>query len=275
MKPVNDVKQDMLDAERSEQMVWSELYRNADSGTKKQLGISIEKYLDADCLVMRAMPAWFLNRVIGLGLEQIVTEQDIDNLIDQYHSNEVPIGISLCPSMEAEKIERWLIERGFSIANYWVKMVRDNSPPKPSNSTLRVDLASPDQAGIVAKIVKSGFELDEKLSSIFGTAVNSKSNRVYIAWDKDIPASVGMLTVVGDVGHLNTAATLPEFRGRGGQGAIMAKRIQDGIDLGCRRFVTETWDPGNEINHSYNNMLRHGFKLAYKRPNWTYDIPLK
>ena len=275
MRPVNDVSEVMLDTERSEQTVWSELYRNADRDKKNQLGISIEKVLDADCLIMRNMPTWFLNRVIGLGLEQPVTEQDIDDLIDLYHRNEVPMGISLCPGAETEEIERWLIERGFFIANNWVKMLRDVSPPIPSNSTLRVELARPDQSGIVAEIVKIGFELDEKLSSIFGTAVSSSNNRVYIAWDNDVPASVGMLTVVKNVGHLNTAATLPEFRGQGGQGAIMAKRIQDGIELGCRCFVTETWDPGDEINHSYNNMLRHGFKLAYKRPNWTHDVPLK
>lgn len=261
----------VLDAERSEQLAWSELYRIADNETKELMGISSHKYLDADCIMMTSVPAWFLNRVIGLGLEQPITEQDIDQLVDLYHDSGVPIGISLCPETQTDRIDRWLANRGFSIANHWVKMVRGTTPPKPSNCSLRVELATPDQAGIVADIVKTGFELDEKLGSLFGAAVYSRRNRVYIAWDNDIPAAVGMLTLAGDVGHLNTAATIPEFRGRGGQGAIMARRIHDGIELGCKRFVTETWEPGDEINHSYNNMLRHGFELVYKRPNWVLE----
>lgn len=263
----------ILDAERSEQAVWSELYKAIDAETKQQLGASSQKFLDADCLIMSGFPVWFLNRVIGLGLEQSVTEDDIDQLIALYHGSDVPIGISLCPNIQTTQITRWLTDRGFAIANQWVKMARGISPPQHSNSLLRVEPARPDQADIVADIVKTGFELDEALGPVFGVPVHSENNRVYIAWDGDTPAAVGTLSLYGDVGHLNTAATLPEFRGRGAQGAIMVRRIQDGIQLGCKGFVTETWDPGESTNHSYNNMLRHGFELAYKRPNWVLERP--
>lgn len=261
-----------LDAERSEQAVWSGLYQGVDNETGRQLGLSCEKYLDADCLMMTGIPAWFFNRVVGLGLEESVTEEDINKLIEQYHGKKVPIGISLCPDGRTEQISHWLQGKGFSIANQWVKMVRDTAPPRPSISSLRVEPATQAQAEIVADIIQTGFELNVELKPLFASIIHTANNHVYIAWDDDVPAAVGILTLVGNTGHLNTAATLPAFRGRGAQGAIMARRIEDGIRLGCKSFITETWDPGEENNHSYNNMLRHGFELAYKRPNWVLEV---
>jgi len=262
----------MLGAERSEQAVWNVLYRNADSKSGKLLGISCQQYLDAHCLRMTCFPAWFFNRVVGLGLEGPVSEDDIDSLIEHYHSKRVPIGISLCPNEQSKKITQWLKDRNFSIANHWVKMVRDPSPPVQSTSKLRIEPATNDQAGIVADIIQTGFGLNDELQPFSESVVSAENNFVYIAWEEDIPAAVGALTIVGSIGHLNTAATLPEFRGKGAQGAIMARRIEDGIKLGCQSFVTETWDPGEETNHSFNNMARYGFELAYKRPNWVLEF---
>ena len=79
----------------------------------------------------------------------------------------------------------------------------------------------------------------------------------------------GALFVKGDVGWLGIASTLPAYRPRGAQGALMARRIRDGADLGCRWLVTETGeDTPHHPNPSYHNMLRTGFSLAYRRPNY-------
>jgi GNAT superfamily N-acetyltransferase len=94
-----------------------------------------------------------------------------------------------------------------------------------------------------------------------------------MAFDGDLPAGVGVLTVNDGVGHINTAATLPQFRGRGVQGALIAHRIREGLKLGCTAFATETGLLSNQVNHSYNNMLRCAFHMAYERPNYLYRCP--
>jgi len=49
----------------------------------------------------------------------------------------------------------------------------------------------------------------------------------------------------------------------------MARRIADGIKLGCRHLVSETGEETpEEPNPSYRNMLRTGFELVYARRNW-------
>jgi hypothetical protein len=80
--------------------------------------------------------------------------------------------------------------------------------------------------------------------------------------------------VKDDVGWLGFGSTLESHRKRGGQGAMFERRIQDGLLLGCKWFVTETGeDTPEDPNPSYHNMLRTGFELAYLRPNYVHQPP--
>ena len=50
---------------------------------------------------------------------------------------------------------------------------------------------------------------------------------------------------------------------------ILARRIRDAAEWGCRRVITETGgDTPEHPNPSYHNMLRAGFVLVYQRPNY-------
>ena len=91
----------------------------------------------------------------------------------------------------------------------------------------------------------------------------------YVAYDGTTPAGAGALFCRGGVAWLGVAATIPAYRRRGVQGALMSRRIADAIAAGCRDIVTETGEavPG-EPNSSYANMLRNGFRVVYSRPNY-------
>lgn len=52
----------------------------------------------------------------------------------------------------------------------------------------------------------------------------------------------------------------------------MARRINDAIAAGCKLIGTETGDDTpDDPNPSYHNMLRTGFTLAYRRPNFLWQ----
>ena len=84
-------------------------------------------------------------------------------------------------------------------------------------------------------------------------------------------AAVANLFVHGDVATLSGAATLPEFRRRGAQSALMAARIREGAARGCTWLSTETWpeSPGNP-NPSQHNMRQLGLTELYVRQNWVF-----
>lgn len=253
--------------EQSEIALWRGSWKSVPRHVAQAFGM---RWLDRGlhhAMMTDRIPAWFFNRVIGLGLHEPVSDPLLDELVALYHSKGLPIGISLSPLVQPDDLGQRLMARGFKEANRWAKMFRPASPPKPVDTDLRIEVACDEHAQIFGDIIVRGFELSESMKPIFSASMKAQENRAYIAWDGDVPVGAGMLTLCGDVGHLNTAATLPGARGRGAQGAIMARRIQDGISAGCRWFATETWVPGDKVNHSYNNMLRHGFELAYERPN--------
>jgi hypothetical protein len=96
--------------------------------------------------------------------------------------------------------------------------------------------------------------------------------RHYLAWASEVPVATGALFVKDQIGWLGVGSTLPSHRRRGAQGAIMAQRIRDGAELGCRWLITETGEdtPGRP-NPSYHNMVRTGFTLAYQRSNYIFE----
>ena len=68
---------------------------------------------------------------------------------------------------------------------------------------------------------------------------------------------------------MQAAATLPSHRRRGAQGALVARRIRDGLALGYRLFAAEAAEDGPEApDPSYHNVLRAGFRLAYLRRSY-------
>ena len=110
--------------------------------------------------------------------------------------------------------------------------------------------------------------------------------RSYVAYDGEAPAGAGALfvherpslgrvaglgpaTLPARAGWLGFGATLPAFRGRGGQSAILAARIEDARQQGCATVETETGElQDGRPSSSYRNILRAGFREAGVRPNY-------
>src|SRR5579859_489184 len=88
----------------------------------------------------------------------------------------------------------------------------------------------------------------------------------FVAYDGEQPAAAGALYVVGKLAWLGIAATVPGFRRRGAQTALLAARIRRASELGCTLLVTETGEAvDGRPAGSYRNILRAGFEPRYLR----------
>jgi hypothetical protein len=92
----------------------------------------------------------------------------------------------------------------------------------------------------------------------------------YLALLDGEPIACGGLYVHGDVGYLCFSATLPEARGRGAQGALIARRWRDASAAGCRHVISTTPFGGT----SQANMERAGMRTAHSMAIWL-DYGLK
>jgi hypothetical protein len=96
----------------------------------------------------------------------------------------------------------------------------------------------------------------------------------YVARDGSTLVASATMYVRDGFAWLGAAGTLASHRGRGAQGAMIARRIDDARALGCHTFTTETMpDRPGKPNPSSHNMERVGFQLAYRRPSWVFPDP--
>ncbi|HXM55918.1 MAG TPA: GNAT family N-acetyltransferase [Candidatus Dormibacteraeota bacterium] len=93
--------------------------------------------------------------------------------------------------------------------------------------------------------------------------------RRYVASVDGTPAAAAVLLVVGELAYLANASTLPAWRRRGCQGALIRRRLADAAGAGCRRAcVIAAW-----ASQSHANLAAAGFRVAYTKAVWRIDAP--
>lgn len=213
----------------------------------------------------------FFNRVVGLGLREPVTEAALDAVAGLYRGANVRFMVQVSPEALSGGLHARLEARGWPRKDNWAQMIRDVEPPPEIPTDLRIERIGPEHADAFADIVCSAFEVPREYGAFVRGLVGRAGWYPYGAFDDDTLVATGALLVRDEVGYLAFGATLETHRRRGAQGAIMARRIREAADLGCRWLVTETGEDTSEHpNPSYHNMLRTGFELAYLRPNYIY-----
>jgi len=96
----------------------------------------------------------------------------------------------------------------------------------------------------------------------------------YVARDGHTVVASATMYVRDGFAWLGAMGTLASHRGRGAQGALIARRIDDARALGCHSFTTETRpDQPGKPNPSSHNMERAGFQVLYHRPSWVFPDP--
>ena len=210
----------------------------------------------AVCLKLPRLEGRIFNRVLGLD-----SVDHLDEIAAFY--GDTPWWVSDSRELGAE-----LEARGFAPDYGWMKFSRGVSPRR-ATSELSVMPVERARAGDFAAVVVGGYGLPEWSEPFAANVVERPGWSCYVAYDGDRPAGAGALYVEGSVGWFGFGATLPEYRGRGAQSAILAARIEDARRQGCGTVVTETGELADDRpSSSYRNIVRAGFREAGVRRNY-------
>jgi len=233
--------------------------------------VRLERLGSAVALAVRRWDVPMLNRVVGIGLKGPVTEGVLDAVDHLYRAASVRYMVQVAPGAKPDALPEWLEARNLPRKDNWAKLIRGNQAPASIETDLRVERVGPEYAEAVARIVAAGFELPDPCANLLTGLVGRAGWHHYLAFDEEVPVACGALFVRDGMGWLDYGATLESHRRRGAQGAIMARRVRDALDLGCRHLgAAAEEDSEDRPNPSYHNMLRTGFRLAFLRPNYIF-----
>lgn len=260
--------------EQVEVDIWRSFHRMATDEEAAAGSLYVAEVASAVVLAAAQVDVLYFNRVVGLGLSEPASEEALDEIIAQYRALGVPrFFIQVSPAAMPAALFEWLPRRGFVHYNNWVKLFRGVEPPPEATTDLRIERIGPEHAETFAAMVGPAFDWPPLLQPMLARLVGRPGWHHYMAFDGDTPAATAALYVHGDTGYFGPAATLPAYRGRGAQGAFIARRVHDAAGLDCTLLVSETAeDRPDRDAPSFRNLRRFGFETAYLRPNYLLKL---
>jgi hypothetical protein len=253
----------------------SDYYLCASPGFISTSRLAVKRIGPLRLTMIPSIDSAFFNRIVGLGVTEPATEALLDDAIDQLSQAGCKnFMVPLSPNAQPSQLHEWLTARGCSKGRNWGKAVRGDDPPILIPTSLRVEEIGREYADAFSDIILPVFSMPEVLHPLMSAhvGVGSPRWRNYLAFDGDVPVSAASMFIQGENAWLGFGATLPSHRKRGGQGALLARRIRDGLARGCKRFFTEADEGTAEApNPSYNNIIRSGFKVVYLRCNYMHQ----
>lgn len=216
----------------------------------------------ATCLrAPHAPDAPMLNRVLGLGRDGRTDEAMLDEALGAMGDTAFYVAVS--PDADAA-LDGILAARGLEPGWGWMLFERGTLPAITTETNLQVVEVGADRANDWARIVVAAYGLPIDSLPWLSALPGLPHWHAFLALDGDEPAASAAVWIDPPAAYFGMAGTLPGHRGKGGQGALLATRIERALEAGCTRLVTETGEhrddrPGN----SYRNILRHGFEERF------------
>ncbi len=205
------------------------------------------------------------NQCVGMGLHDEVTAADIDQVEDFFHNRGVASTIVVSP-LAHESLRALLGKRGYAIAEFNSVLVRRIHPEEPF--TVPPDVAIERVTGETIKpwmaAIAEGFAQDISVAEdVFGGFAALPGALAFLARieGKVVGGCGGRVIPEARIAAFFGTATLPAYRQRGVQTALIAQRLHEAARAGCEYAVVST-HPGSG---SQRNMERRGFRLAYTK----------
>ncbi|KAL4959772.1 GNAT family N-acetyltransferase [Aspergillus stella-maris] len=219
---------------------------------------------------------WKLNHVAGLGMDGPVTEKDIETIEALFARIGIApfINLSQLAHPDASGL---LMSKGYTVVGAQCVYVfplehYQLDGDEPANRIKITSVSEEDKPTFVRNSIegfKSGGRAVELLEILAKSATLRKDTRLYFAKiDGSFAGGAGLAyldTPFGQVAELYIDSTIPDFRGRGVQTALLKARLAEAKKNGIKRAVVNT-RPGTG---SPRNIERVGFKLAYQKETFT------
>jgi hypothetical protein len=223
----------------------------------------------------------FFNRVVGLGFAEPISASLLGQVTEFYRQHgiaEVTLALasSVLPPDWARLCEELnIVGAGTATAKLaceiGVARARAAEHAPSLDAGLRVGPVTVGQAGEFAGAKSTAYygaaSVTGYQNEMAGGIIGRPGWQSFAVFDGSAMVAVGSLHVVDNVGHLFGGVTLPGYRGRGAQSALIAAGIKAAWSAGCDWVVAEAVAADNP---SLRNQRRAGLRVCYGRQHWTW-----
>lgn len=256
--------------ERIEIDAWRDYCAAAPAGFAQAVGLETIDLGGPLLAMCRRIDHYQFNRLIGGGLDADAGDA-LETAAARFRAAGLANGyLQIAPGARAAALERRAHALGLKqVERVWVKFARGPEPMPTPDTDLVVEPAEPAEAMAFARAVVAGFGMPQTLAPWLAAIVGRAGWHTYVARDGDEIVGGAAMHIAGGRAWLGIGAMQADARRRGGQSALLARRLADGLDRGVRLFATETGKPlPGEPHPSFSNIQRAGFAIAYERANW-------
>jgi GNAT superfamily N-acetyltransferase len=217
-----------------------------------------------------------VTQAVGLGLNGPVSKQDMDRLENFYRTRSETVRVETCPLADASLFEHYR-KRCYYVtefSNVFAASLKDLAPQMfqaamPSGAI--IEKISADQLDLWTLTVAEGFAehfpVTKEMLNVMKLFAQGPHTECYLAVVDGKPAAGATLAIRDGVAGLFGASTLPAFRKKGLQTALLQYRLRRAHDAGCDLAVSLA-HPGSA---SERNIARHGLQTLYTRVKFERD----
>jgi hypothetical protein len=226
-------------------------------------GIQLERFGNVTAAATVSRPELdFLNRAYRMGLAD---DRQVDDVLSFYRSLGLRPWMELAPGTEG--LAARLADAGARpIETLAVLCGIPSIAVTPTD--VEVHTVDPNDALRYADLLLEGHGVppDARALDAPGLAARAREDDTtfYVACVDGHDAAVGVLGIGDRIGYLANASTVEQFRRRGCQSALVARRIFDSTTAGCE-LVTALTRFGSA---SQRTLERSGLQLAYTKTVW-------
>ena len=259
--------------ELSEAHAYEQMMRGVTHNIAERYGLSCQRVGSAVALFANGFgKSLILNRVIGLGVCESVTRDDLELIDILYAEGKASIyALEISPTSGPSDLPSTLKARGFFRFKQTAMLHRRVELIAQPSCALSIGRARPDQAAVFGAICVEVFGLDEPIRSLLAATFSGPDWQHWLAFDGEDAVGAAITHIAGDVAWFGWVGTLPSHRGRGVQSALTAAQLQGAYDSGCRWVTLETaTGTADQPNQSYRNYCRLGWTVAHHRAVYVY-----
>jgi len=258
--------------ELHEQKAWAACIAAAGEAENNPLGAGVDVVRGVAVPALSTVDAGLFNRVIGLGIGTEADDDLVDAVLASYaRRSQTNLVLEVTGTSEPEDVRdrlgaRGLVDSGHRQAKTWQEPALYDGPGM--DAVVRL---GPDDVDEFAQVNMIAWEVPAFLAVWFGATLFADGFHHFGVRIEGRLVSTGAMFVSDELAWLGFGATLPQFRGRGMQTALLARRVHEAAAMECRIVHSETAaHTADRHNPSLANMLAVGFEHAYDKEWWSF-----